>query len=352
MRSHTLITSALVGSVAATALVAGVAAGVQDAASADTPAPQRAAEDHLRNVKVGEPMPKFRLPTTDGKFIDNSDYAGEVVVLVYLSAEQKSSEMAAADSAAVLEAFEGRPVRVVHATADVVHKPYFDRHREANRIEVPLGLDASRRLYGELGLIVFPTTVIIDKEGNLAHVLSTRGPEYARTLEAYVRHTLGELDEPGLEASLRSRPSRMGSPKSLAARHRSAARLLWDKGLIDDARRELIKATELDPEDANIRLDLADIDLAAGADAEALELARGVLGDAPEHRRAKELVGIARFRMGEIDEAERMLTEALVLNPDPGRVLYYLGRIAESQGRTGEAMRRYREAAEQVLLDD
>ena len=76
-----------------------------------------------------------------------------------------------------------------------------------------------------------------------------------------------------------------------------------------------------------------------------------MLDDLPEHRRAKEIFGIACFEIDAIEEAQRVLTEALVLNPEPGRVLYYLGRIAETQGRTAEAMQRYREAAERVLLD-
>lgn len=308
-----------------------------------------AAPDHLRNIKVGEAVPAYRLPTTDGKFIDNANYKDEVVVLVYLSAEQKSSELAAADSARVYKEFEGAPVRMVHVTADVVHKPYFDRLRAEQGVEIPLGLDASRKLYGELGLIVFPTTIIADKAGKLAHVISTRGPEYPRVLEAYVRHTLGELDEEGLDERLKARPSQMGSPKSLASRHRAAARLLREKGLIEDARRELVKAMEYDPTDANIRLDLADIDLSDGEHVESLQLSLAVLEESPEHRRAKQLAGIAMFKIGEIDEAQTMLTEALHLNPDPARVLYYLGRIEEMRGHTHEALERYRAAAEHML---
>ncbi|MBZ0171520.1 MAG: tetratricopeptide repeat protein, partial [Phycisphaerales bacterium] len=291
----------------------------------------------------------YRLPTTDGTFIDNTDSKDKVVVLVYLSAEQKSSELAAADSSEVFKKFKDTPVRMVHVTADVVHKPYFDRLRAEQGVEVPLGLDASRKLYGELGLIVFPTTIISDRAGKLAHVISTRGPEYPRVLEAYIRHTLGDIDETELTDRLRARSSEMGSPKSLASRHRSAARLLREKGLIEDARRELVKAMELDPADANIRLDLADIDLSSGANTEALELSLAVLAESPEHRRAKQLAGIAKFRLGEVDEARSMLTEALVLNPEPARVLYYLGRIDEMQGQTREALQRYREAAEHLL---
>ncbi|HHN78230.1 MAG TPA: tetratricopeptide repeat protein [Phycisphaerales bacterium] len=305
--------------------------------------------DHIRNVKTGEPIPAFRLPTVEGKFIDNSKSKDKVLVLVYLSAEQKSSELAAAESSAVLKKFKDEPVQMVHVTADVAYKRYFDQLRQQNGIEVPLGLDASRRLYGQLGLIVFPTTIIADKTGKLTHVISTHGPEYPRVLEAYIRHTLGMIDEKGLKDQLDAGPTSIGSPKSLASRHRAAARLLRDKGLIEDARRELIKALAFDPENPNIRLDLADVDLSAGQNAEALEMAMAVLEKTPTHRLARQLAGIAKFKLGEIDEAKNFLTEALELNPQPARALYYLGRIEEMQGNTRVALLHYRESAERLL---
>ncbi len=305
--------------------------------------------DHVRNVKAGEPIPAFRLPTVAGKFVDSARYKGKVLVLVYLSAEQKSSELAATESSAVLKKFKGEPVQLVHVTADVAYKRYFDQLREQKGIKVPLALDASRRLYGELGLIVFPTTIIADKTGKLTHVISTHGPEYPRILEAYIRHTLGMIDESGLKERLEAGPSQIGSPKSLASRHRAAARLLREKGLVEDARRELVRALDLDPHNANIRLDLADIDLATGLNAEALEMAMAVLDETPTHRVARQLAGIAKFKLGEIDEAKSMLTEALELNPQPARALYYLGRIEEVQGHTQAALQHYREAAEHLL---
>lgn len=305
--------------------------------------------DDLRNVKKGEAVPAFRMSASDGTMIDSTLLRGKVVVLVYLSAEQKSSEQAAGDSSEVMKKFDEAPVTLVHATADIVHKPYFDRFRAEREIKAPLGLDTGRRLYGDLGLIVFPTTIITDKEGVLRHVISTRSPDYPWILECSIRHTLGEFDDATLAERLKSRGPELGSPKSLAARHRSAARLLREKGLNDAARGELLRAREYDPEDPNITLDLADIDLSTGHAAEARSLAAGILEHNPAHRRAQEIAGVAMFKLGDIDAARTILTESIMLNPSPARALYYLGRIDEAQGRGAEAMKRYREALERVL---
>ena len=306
--------------------------------------------DELRNVKQGEPVPAYKLPGIDGGQVDSDTMRGSVVVLVYLSGEQRSSELAATESHEVIGALERDDVKLVYASADVVHKSYFQRFRSEHGLgKVPMALDGARDLYAKLGLIVFPTTVVADKDGNLAHVISTRGPDYPHVLDAYVRHALGMIDDAQLADALKARVSGVGSPKSLASRHRSAARLLRDKGLLPAAREELLKARELDPDDFDIRLDLADLDLSMGNVQDALTLVDKMLVEQPEHRRAKQLKGIALYRLDRLDEAEAMLNEAIELNPEPARAQYYLGRICERTGRTQEALEHYREALSHVL---
>ena len=308
-----------------------------------------AAGDDLRNVKKGEAVPGFRLPTLNGDPVDSEAYDGRVLVLVYLSAEQRSSELAAGESSEIVGAFEPDQVSLVHVTADVVHKPYFEKLRGEQGITAPLAFDADRSLYAELGLIVFPTTVVVDSGGNLAHVISTRGPDYPHVLDSYIRHALGEIDDAQLADRLKAGTVNAGSPRSQASRHRAAARLLKEKGLIKSAREELIKARALDPDDFDIRLDLADIDLLTGAAEEARDLAGGLLEVQPEHRRAKQVMGIALYRLGDMEQAEGYLLGALELNPEPARARYYLGRIYEEQGRIDEALTQYREALRAAL---
>lgn len=305
--------------------------------------------DGLRNVKIGEAVPAYRLPTIEGVLADSEASKGSVVVLVYLSAEQASSEIAATESAATIKPLEADGVQLLHVTADVVHKPYFERFRQDRGIKTPLAFDAERTLYGSLGLIVFPTTIVIDREGKLAHVISARGLDYAHTLDCYVRHTLGQMTDAELASALKARPSTDSSPKSLASRHRSAARLLREKGLLDAARNELNKAREQDPGEVEILLDLADLELAADRLDVAESLISEVLAARPEHRRAKQLKGVLLYRRGDLGGAESVLLEALDLNPEPARVHYYLGRIYERLDQPEKALEHYREALRHFL---
>lgn len=307
--------------------------------------------DDVRNVKRGEPVPEYRMATLGGQVIDSAELKGKVVVLIYLSAEQKSSELASGESQEIATRYADQPLQFVHVTADVVHRAYFEKLRAEKSITIPLGLDPARELYSRLGLIVFPTTVVSDRDGKLLHVISTRGPDYAHVLDVYVRHALGLIDDAGLRDALTARTAQDRSPQSLASRHRAAARLLRDKGLNESAEEELKSALKLDPQSRDVQLDLADLYLRMGRFDEAGKLLEGVLAADSRHHRARLLKGIAAFRLGNLDEAQTLLTEVLVLNPDPARTHYYLGMICERKGEKDKAIEHYREALGRVLSE-
>ena len=305
--------------------------------------------DDLRNVKRGEPLPQYKLPTIDGAVIDGESMKGSVVVITCLSAEQRRSELVAMESDAVVDDLELDDVRLVHVTADVIRKAYFEAFRRDRDVTAPLAFDADRSFYGKLGLIVFPTTIVVDGEGKLAHVISLHNDRYKPTLEAYILHAAGQIDDAQLQKRLEEHASEAGSPKSLASAHRALARSMRERGRLDAAREELHKARQQDPSSIDIILDLADLELAERNLDAAEPLIEEALALQATNRRARELEGIALYAHGDLDAARQTLTEALRLNPSPDRIHYYLGLICEQQGDTAGALEHYREALRHVL---
>ncbi|MCB9847550.1 MAG: tetratricopeptide repeat protein [Phycisphaeraceae bacterium] len=309
---------------------------------------QPAAKDELRGVKSGEPVPAYKMPTIDGSVVDSQQLKGSVVVMVFLSAEQRRSELAAIESAEVVAAMGNDGVRLVHVTADVIHKDDFLKLRSEHGITNPLAFDSDRTLYGGLGLIVLPATIVVDREGDLAHVILLHRSGYMHELDAYIRNALGELSDEELKAQLAETASK-GTPKSLASAHRSLARSMREKGLFDSAREELRKALEMEPGNHEAMLDLCEVDLAMD-DLDASErLADQVLEAQPLHRRAQQLKGIIEYHRGRYDDAERILSEAIELNPNPERAHYYLGLICEQRGDKDQALAHYRAAIQGML---
>jgi len=308
------------------------------------------ADDELRTISRGEAVPEFILRGLDGKEIKSTEYnKGKVVVLTYLSAEQHSSELAAKDVSDLATRLANDDLRVILVTADVVHQSYFENLLSEMKITAPFGFDVSRDLYAKLGLIVMPTTIIIDKQGKLAHVIAIHRSDYAYDLEAHTLHTLGILNDKQLADRLAVHTYERGTPKSRATRHRAAANLLRKKGLAESAEAELKKALALDPENNDILLDMAEIELERGQLDNAKEIIDKSLKQNADNRRAQLLHGMFLFQTDQLDEAKTVLEKVLILNPDPARTHFYLGLIAERQEDYKSAVMHYREALLRVL---
>lgn len=305
--------------------------------------------DELRNVKRGAPVPSCKLPSIEGQVVESEAMKGNVVVYVCLSAEQKRSELAAIESDQVVGALAGEPVKLVHITADVVQKAYFEKLRADNKMTSQLVFDADREFYNKLGLIAFPTTIVVDKQGNLSNVISLHGRDYKNTLDGYVQYALGKLTEKALAERLAAKASENGSPRSAASAHRALAHLMREKRQYDTATAELEKGLALDPDNLEIMLDLADVAFLTEKYDGAETMLTKVLQAQPEHRRAMQLHGACLFRMGKVAEAEGVLESALPLNPSPQIVHYYLGLIAESKGEKDKALEHYREALKRFV---
>ena len=305
--------------------------------------------DELRVVKVGQAIPPYSLKTLGTDSIDNPSARGHALVLVYVAAQQVSSTKVMVESQQMLADLKRSDLDVQCVTADVVQTDWFRDFRDGAGIHGPLGLDFDRVLYGQLGIIVLPTTIVVDAKGRLAHVIAGYKPDYIHMLDAYARHALGLLNDTELEAHLTARGFHHDTPADRAARHRAAAGLLREKGLRNQAEKELRSAMELDPTDMEARLDLASLCIAMDRFDEARPLVDEVMKSQATNRRAKLLRGMLFFHDGQLDDAQIILNESLLLNTDPARTHYYLGMVYEKMGEADKAMEHYRQALRRLL---
>lgn len=161
----------------------------------------------------------------------------------------------------------------------------------------------------------------------------------------------------------------------LDAAHRVLREYWIGRKQFDSALETLRKLLDRRPSETLWRLDLAMVLRAAGRSADALAEVQAIRADHPDHvaalvlaaelltdlgrlqeardaiRRARERapsadldvkLGQAEFRLGQIDEAERLLAEALARQPDVAGAHYLLAQIAEARGDLAEAERAYR----------
>ena len=305
--------------------------------------------DQLRNVRRGQLLPPFDAVGLDGKPVRSTDAVGKVRVLVYVGARQERSEQALASAHQVVINIGTDELKLIYMSAATDQADYFRQLRARLKVHEPFALDEDRKYYGQLGLIVCPTTVIASKDGRLLHVIASWTRDYEHKLDAYCRHALGQFDDAELARRLTAKPQANDTARARAGRHRAVAAVLRSKGMVDGALRELEQALAADPTCADAVVELAELLIAQGKLDDAEERLSELLAREGGNPGAKLTLGLVKLRRGQLDDAEKLLVAALALNPDPVRAHYYLGELYEQRGEYKLAMEHYRDALKRTL---
>ena len=300
----------------------------------------------FRKVHPGEEAPAFSVKTVDGQEVSLEALRGKAVVLTFLRIGQEKSAKAAQALADLLKTFGGR----MAAVGIVLNPDEGDPKAWAERLGVPfpLGLDPQREVYGAYGVLVAPSTGVIDPNGRFVEEVGGYTASYRDDVERLVRKALGEeVEEPEAEAKVPEK-----SPERKAAeRHLQQARILLKRKMRKKALEAVRAAVEADGSYGEAHALLGRLLLEESPDnAEQAEVHfRKALEANPRSLEAK--LGLARVLSvrGDAEGAARILKEAARITPKPERVYYELGRVYEEAERYKEAVEAYRKALERLL---
>lgn len=157
-------------------------------------------------------------------------------------------------------------------------------------------IDSGDRLYGDLGVRLYPTIGIADSGGTLRAYLPYAKINYMGALEAHLRHALDQIDDEALDLALHPTSADVSSKEADAGRLLKFARMLWDREKRDKALAKAQEAVEAAP-------DLAD---------------------------PHAMVGFFQVEMGNCEEGRAHLKRALDIDPGHPEALAALTRCSSS----------------------
>ena len=295
----------------------------------------------FRNVAVGAAAPVLVLAREGGSV--TLPASGRVTVLLFWRPGQVFSEDALADLSALTTGLTSKGVVVV-----AVAETDLDATR-GGRLPAGAIIDRDRTAADAFGVIVFPSTAVVDARGVLRAYVPSRRSSYRTLVEAHVLHVLGEIPDAELER-------RLAAAGEIHGRNAEAADTALKRGTAavtekryDDAAIELARAIGFVPDLVPAHLQLGYVHLETGEPGQALREFAFVLDRNPASPGARVGLGIARLRLGQVDEGIRLLEQAVVLNPEPVRGHYELARAYEGRGDVTRAMRHYQFAFLKLL---
>jgi predicted Zn-dependent protease len=139
-------------------------------------------------------------------------------------------------------------------------------------------------------------------------------------------------------------------PDDLQARLGRA--FVWERFLyFNDALEDYRKAVQSHPDNEGARLHLADTILIAGTPAEALTEYQWLIERAPKRPDVRLGLARCRQRLGQSEEARKLLDELLAETPENGEVLWERGKLALEEGKAADAERDLRHAVKLLPHD-
>jgi tetratricopeptide (TPR) repeat protein len=223
-----------------------------------------------------------------------------------------------------------------------------------DKIRAEILLDRNLQAFGDYGVIVLPSLVIIDQQGKINLALSGMPLTFSDIVEDAILFSTGHMTREEYEAS-RSTPSESTDPESPAAKAARLAGLagqLVRRGFQELALERYRQALDLDGGFLPARIGLARCLLQMNRLPEACDQLQQVLQEDKDHVEANLLMAWVEIRRGgeEVAAAKWRLNWLLTTHPSHPQANYLMGMVCEAQGEKDLALEHYRKAA-QLLLE-
>jgi tetratricopeptide (TPR) repeat protein len=314
--------------------------------------PGMASSFPFRAIAVGDPVPPLAFENVkDGSSVSLQELKGGPAVIVFWGSDiENKKERSLKTFEAVEEILpylEERNIKVMLVNAQGDNRSVIEEVAGQAGGNMPVYMDDTGKAYGDLGIFVVPSVLLIDKNGKVAAGLGY-SHDFQDRLKGEVAVMLGEKTREQMEAELRPEMKERSEEEKKTARHLNLALVMKKRGQIDSAIAELQNALAIDPELAEAHGELGCLYLDKGS----LEEAKNALDRAyeldPDYLPANICDARVMAEEGQVDEALEELKMLLFRNARNPELHYAIGMLLEKKEKFSEAAAEYRKAFELV----
>lgn len=313
-----------------------------------------AAAEAASLVPAGRPAPELSAATLDGEPVRLADLKGRTVLLLFGELYNPHSISACKDLSGVLAkpSVSGLKVSAFMIVTQQVPAAELRADAAAKGVALPILHDDGRRTFAAYQVMVLPSLVIIDGNGQTALACAGYPLDFADLVADSILLAAGSISNG--EYDRRRQPSTMPAVSEAHVRASRLAALgeqLVLRGSEETAISTFRDAIALDPDCIPARVGLGNCLLNRRELAEGETQFRHVLKLHPDS--VEGALGLTRVELirggGEIKSATERLRGLLLKRPNDAKVIYLSGLAAEKSGDASAAMGHYKRAAEILL---
>ncbi len=224
------------------------------------------------------------------------------------------------------------------------------------KVRAEILIDKDRKAFGDYGVIVLPSVVVVDKQGKINLALSGLPLSFSDMVEDAVLFSVGRMTREQYESS-RSAPQGSAEKEEAAAKVSRLAGLagqLMRRGFGELALERYREVLGLDGNYLPARIGMARCFIQLNRLPEATEQLQKALQTDKDHIEANLLMASIEIRRGgeEIASAKWRLNWLLTTHPTHPQANYLMGIVCETQGEKDRALEHYKKAAQLLLETD
>lgn len=224
---------------------------------------------------------------------------------------------------------------------------------EEDKISVEILLDKNLKVFGDYGITVLPSTIVIDKQNGIDLALSGVPLSFADMVEDAILLATERITRQQFESSRSAAQQTIVQQESVKRAHRlaSLARQLARRDYTKLALKRYNEALELDNTYTEARIGVVRCLIKLNLLPDAVEELQKILRNNAEDVEANLVMSQIEIIQGGdgITEGKLRLRQILAVNPDNPEANYLMGMACEAQGENDHALNYYKKAAKRLL---
>ena len=304
----------------------------------------------FRNVAPGDESPPliFHDAKTGQEYTLAQQKGHPLVVLFWgadMESKKKRSIMALAGLKELHPFLEKRNITVLSVNAQSDDQLTIDAVVKESAATFPTLLDQDQQVYGDLGIFVMPSVLLVDKDKKIINGMGY-SHDMTERLKGEIEIMLGEKTKEQVKAELHPEMIEKSKEEKASRRHLNMGRVMLDQGIPERAIDELKKAITLYPKSAEAHIELGCIYVETGNFEDAdKELGAGLELD-PESIKGQICDARLTAISGELDTAIEDLQALMMRNARNPLLHYTLGNLYDEKKDAAKAAESYRKAFE------
>jgi tetratricopeptide (TPR) repeat protein len=304
----------------------------------------------FRSVNPGDMLPVTTISQSDsGKKITVGKPGGRITVLAFWGADLPTKKQRSTQALNQLQQlapfFQEKQVDLLVVNAQGDSAEVMKEVIAASGLSSPTYLDSDQSAYRNLGLLVMPAVMLVDKGGKVVNGFGY-SQEMVSRLKGEIEILLGEKNRAQFEAELHPVMIDKSKEEKDGARHLNMGRVLAKKGQPDAAAREYALAIKNSPKLADAHIQLGCVLVELGKLAEAQTAIDTGLALNPGSVEGEICNAQIRAEKGEVAQAIADLQPMVFRNNRNHHLHYILGTFHAKKGDHEKASQEFRKAYE------